>query len=103
MADTTTSRQSKTVMMVDAEDINWIKDSLTNLKDKVDTIDKTTVKLNTTIVGDPQYGQVGLVSKVKEIDDYIEKDKSFKSKIIGASIVFGGVWTLVIKFWDKIF
>jgi hypothetical protein len=103
MAGATTSRTPKETITIDTKDITWIKDTLTNLKDKVDVIDRTTVKLNTTIVGDPDYGQVGLVSKVKEISDYVEKDRGFKSKLIGASLVLGGVWTLVIKFWDKVF
>ena len=90
-------------LTVNAEDITWIKDILKVLSVKVETIDKTTTKLNTTIVGDPQYGQIGLVNQVKEHNDYIEADKTFKSKLIGGSIVLGGLWTILIKFWDKIF
>jgi hypothetical protein len=88
---------------VDVKDIAWIKDTLCKLTDKVDTIDKTTAKLNTTIVGDPAYGQVGLVAKVKEHTEYIENDKGFKAKLIGGSVVAGAIWTVMIKFWDKIF
>jgi hypothetical protein len=103
MAGGTTSRKPKETITVNAEDIAWIKDTLGKLNDKVDAIDKTTTKLNTTIVGDPAYGQIGLVAQVKEHTDYIEQDKGFKSKLIGGSIVLGGVWTLLMKFWDKIF
>ena len=103
MAGGTTSRKPKETITVNAKDIAWIKDTLGKLNDKVDAIDKTTTKLNTTIVGDPAYGQIGLVTQVKEHTDYIEQDKGFKSKLIGGSIVLGGVWTLLMKFWDKIF
>ena len=103
MAGGTTSRRPKETITVNAKDIAWIKDTLVKMTDKVDAIDKTTTKLNTTIVGDPDYGQIGLVTQVKEHADYIEQDKGFKSKLIGGSIVLGGVWTLLIKFWDKIF
>jgi hypothetical protein len=103
MAGGTTSRKPKETITVNAKDIAWIKDTLGKLNDKVDAIDKTTTKLNTTIVGDPAYGQIGLVAQVKEHTDYIEQDKGFKSKLIGGSIVLGGVWTLLMKFWDKIF
>lgn len=102
MAGSTTRRPKETIT-VNAKDIAWIKETLNKLTDKVDAIDKTTTKLNTTIVGDPAYGQVGLVAQVKEHTDYIEQDKGFKSKLIGGSLVLGGVWTLLIKFWDKIF
>ena len=96
-------RKPKETITVNAKDITWIKDSLSKLTDKVDTIDKTTTKLNTTIVGDPDYGQIGLISQVKEHSEYIENDKGFKAKIIGGSVVFGALWTVIIKFWDKIF
>lgn len=97
------ARKIKETIPVDIKDITWIKDILGELTHKVDAIDKTTSKLDTTIVGDSTYGLIGLVAQVKEHNDYIELDKGFKSKIIGGSIVFGGVWTLLIKFWDKIF
>jgi hypothetical protein len=103
MAGTPTIRKPKETITVNAKDITWIKDTLGKLTDKVDAIEKTTTKLNTTIVGDTAYGQVGLVAQVKEHTEYIEQDKGFKSKLIGGSIVLGGVWTLFIKFWDKIF
>ena len=103
MAGVTPPRKPRETLTVNAKDITWIKDALGKLKDKVDTIDKTTTKLNTTIVGDPAYGQIGLVQQVKEHTDYIETDKGFKSKLIGGSLVLGAFWTLLIKFWDKIF
>ena len=96
-------RKPKETITVNAKDITWIKDTLNKLTDKVDAIDKTTTKLNTTIVGDDAYGQVGLVTKVKEHTEYIENDKGFKSKLIGGSIVLGALWTFIIKFLDKIF
>ena len=96
-------RKPRETITVNAKDITWIKDSLAKLTLKVDTIEKTTTKLDTTIVGDPNYGQVGLVTKVKEHTDYIENDKGFKAKLIGGGIVLGAVWTFILKFWDKIF
>lgn len=96
-------RKPKETITVNAKDITWIKEILTQLSTKVETIDKTTTKLNTVIVGDVQYGQIGLIVQVKEHNDYIESDKSFKSKLIGGSLVLGAIWTVVIKFWEKIF
>jgi hypothetical protein len=98
-----TGRKPRETITVNAKDITWIKDILTQLSGKVETIDKTTTRLNTTIVGDEQYGQVGLIAKVKEHNEYIEADKSFKSKLIGGSLVLGAIWTVLIKFWEKIF
>lgn len=96
-------RKPKETITVNAKDIHFIKETLTNLIGKVESIDKTTTKLNTTIVGDDVYGQIGLVKQVKDHSDYIEKDKTFKSKLVGGGIVLGAFWTLLLKFWDKIF
>jgi hypothetical protein len=96
-------RKPRETITVYAKDITWIKDTLTQLTTKVDGIDKTTTKLNTTIVGDDAYGQIGLVKQVKEQAEYIEQDKAFKSKLVGGGIVLGSLWTLLLKFWDKIF
>ena len=96
-------RKPRETITVNAKDITWIKESLGKLAEKVDAIDKTTTKLNTTIVGDDVYGQIGLIAKVKEHTEYIENEKGFKSKLIGGSIVLGALWTIIIKFWDKIF
>jgi hypothetical protein len=96
-------RKPRETITVNAKDITWIKESLNKLTEKVDAIDKTTTKLNTTIVGDPSYGQIGLVTQVKDHNDYIEQDKGFKSKLVGGGIVIGALWTILLKFWDKIF
>jgi len=99
MADRVTpTRKPRETITVNAKDITWIKDILKELSGKVETIDKTTTKLNTTIVGDPQYGQVGLVTVVKEHADYIERDKTFKSKLVGGSLVLGTLWTAFISY-----
>jgi hypothetical protein len=97
------SRKPRETITVNVKDIAWIKESLGKLTQKVDTIEKTTTKLDTTIVGDDLYGQIGLITKVKEHSEYIEKDKGFKAKLIGGSIVLGAIWTMIIKFWEKIF
>jgi|TARA_R100000081_G_C4750759_1_gene134218 hypothetical protein len=85
----------KTVSVSNA-DINWIKDQL---------LEQHTVlmKLNQTIIGDKEYGQKGLVEQVNDHRRYILKDQNLKAKFVGGTTVVGVVWTLLLKFWDKIF
>lgn len=94
MTDTKTPRSR--VVQVSNDDIQWIKK-------KLGEMDLMLHKLNATVIGDADYGQQGLVEKVKEHSDYIARDEKFKSKIIGGGIVLGAVWTALLKFWDKIF
>jgi hypothetical protein len=88
----------KKTVEVDVQDMNWIKKALEDLKVKVDTIEKTTSKLDTTIVGDPNYGHEGLIAIVKEHQEYIHEDKKFKSKLVGGSIVLGTLWTALVAY-----
>lgn len=94
MPATRTTRPA--VVQVSNDDIQWIKK-------KLGEMDLMLHKLNATVVGDAEYGHEGLVQMVKTHSDYIAKDEKFKSKLVGGGIVFGAVWTFVLKFWDKIF
>lgn len=91
------------VIEVSASDIEWIKKTLASMSGKVQEMDITLGKLNQTIVGDSAYGQKGLVEQVKEHGEYIESDKTYKAKVVGAGSVLVILYGLVIKFWEKIF
>jgi hypothetical protein len=77
-------------------DLSWIKEKLTEM-------DVTLNKLHQTVIGDKIYGQKGLVEQVKEHQKYLDDDKSLKAKFVGATLVVGTLWTLLLKFWDRIF
>jgi hypothetical protein len=78
---------------VSSTDIEWIKDTMLSMNN-------TLLQLNQTIVGNEAYGQKGLVKIVEEHGKYIEENKNFKAKLIGAGIVFSAVWSIVM---NKIF
>jgi hypothetical protein len=88
---------------VSSNDIEFIKDMLSQLSGKVQQMDLTLIKLNHTIIGDSAYGQKGLVEQVREHSDYIENDKTYKAKVVGAGSVLVIIYGLVIKFWERIF
>ena len=91
------------VIEVSASDIEWIKKTLATMSGKVQEMDLTLIKLNQTIVGDSTYGQKGLVEQVKEHNEYIETDKAYKAKVVGAGSVLVVLYGLLIKFWERIF
>jgi hypothetical protein len=62
----------------------------------------STARLETSVMGDEKAGVKGIVKTQKEHSEYIEKDKKFKAKVAGGATVFGILWTLLLKFWDKI-
>lgn len=104
MAEAVRKRISKSQeVKVSSNDIEFIKDMLSQLSGKVQQMDTTLIKLNQTIVGDSAYGQKGLVEQVKEHTEYIENDKNYKAKVVGAGSVLVILYGLLIKFWERIF
>ena len=86
----------KTPIQVSHEDIVWIKH-------KISEMDISLTRIQQCVIGDAEYGQIGLVKQVEEHQAYVEKDKAYKSKVAGGMVVVGGLWTFVLKFWDKLF
>ncbi len=78
------------------QEIKTLQDNMMSVMEKMDRLSKA-------IVGDEEFGQEGLVKLVKKHERYIEKQKFLYAKIYGAIAVGGIAWTLVLKFWDKIF
>jgi len=105
MAEETNKRVSRRTkeVIVSSNDIEFIKDMLSKLSGKVQEMDLTLIKLNHTIIGDNDYGQKGIIEHVREHSDYIESDKTYKAKVVGAGSVLVILYGLVIKFWEKIF
>jgi hypothetical protein len=82
-----------------------IKALLTQMRDKQEDMDgmlrdmdKTLTQLNQTVVGNPVYGQKGLVNELNDIKIYVEKDKLVKSKILGGLTIIGIGWSLIIQY-----
>jgi hypothetical protein len=88
----------KETVQVNATDIEWIKSTLSSIGLKLNELDVNFSKLNQTVIGDKTYGQTGLIEKVEEHAEYIEKDKAFKSKLIGGGIVLSFIWGVILKF-----
>jgi hypothetical protein len=89
----------KTRIEVGTSDIEWIKQNISSMSLEIQQVNTSLIKLNQTVIGDEVYGQVGLIEKVKEHAGYIEKDKEFKSRLVGGGLVLSFLWGLVLKFW----
>lgn len=65
-------------------------------------MDKTLTQLNQTVVGNPTYGQKGLVEEIKDIKIYVDNDKLIKSKLWGGLAVIGVIWTFAWQYFMTI-
>ncbi len=62
-------------------------------------------RLANAVCGDEEFGHRGLIQQVNDHSKYIEKDKTFKNKIVGGVTAITTVWGMiiaaVIKFWKE--
>lgn len=90
---------------MDDNSLESIKSMLTHISNKQNDMDymlremeKTLTQLNQTVVGNPTYGQVGLVAEINEIKKYVDKDKMLKNKVYGGLAVIGVVTSVVCQY-----
>ena len=79
------------------------KDDIKYIKREMDRQGVLLERLANAVCGDEEFGQTGLIQQVNQHSDYIEKDKTFKNKIIGGVTVITTIWgiivTAVLKLW----
>lgn len=73
------------------------------LKSEIEEIKSSLEEIKKAIIGNPTFGQEGLVDMVKRHENYIERDKRFKNKLIGGTVVFGTLWTAILKWGHLLF
>jgi hypothetical protein len=89
--------------------LDGIKALLQSMAEKQNGIDEmvkgmhnTLTQLNQTVIGNSTYGQVGLVSEIAQIKEYVEKDKLLKNKLAGGLVIVGIVWTVILQYVGNI-
>ena len=80
-----------------------LKQNIDHLNKEIEHIKSSLDEIKTAIIGNEKFGQEGLVNMVKRHEVYIEKDKKFKNKLLGAGAILGTLWTIILKFGDKLF
>lgn len=81
---------------VNKEDIELIKKTLEKISQSVDRLERT-------LIGDKTFGIIGLIERIEEIEEYVEKGKAERNRVIGAFVILTALQGLLLKFWDKIF
>jgi len=81
---------------MESKEYKELKEDFKNISEKIERIHKA-------VVGDQEFGHLGIVQMVRKHDKWIEKQKFMYAKIYGGVAVGGILWTLILKFWDKLF
>jgi hypothetical protein len=74
------------------ERLNDVENTLVKMESKIE-------KIYDALVGNEKFDQLGLISRIKKLEEENEKYKAIKNKLIGAFLVGGAVWTVA---WEMI-
>jgi len=77
-----------------------LKDQVNSLSKQMDVLDGKINKIHTAIVGEEKFGYLGLVKMVDKHEKWITSQK-FRLAYVSGGV--GVLWTLLLKFWDKVF
>lgn len=65
---------------------------------RLSEIEKTLNQLNFAVIGNPTYGQKGMIVELNDVQKYVHRDKMVKAKLMGGLTVIGVLWTMVWEF-----
>jgi len=78
------------------ERLNDVENTLVKMESKIE-------KIYDALVGNEKFDQLGLISRIKKLEEENEKYKAIKNKLIGAFLVGGAAWTIAWEFIKKTF
>jgi len=74
------------------ERLNDVENTLVKMESKIE-------KIYDALCGNEKFDQLGLISRLKKLEEENEKYKAIKNKLIGAFLVGGAAWTVL---WEII-
>jgi hypothetical protein len=74
------------------ERLNDVENTLVKMESKIE-------KIYDALCGNEKFDQLGLISRIKKLEEENEKYTAVKNKLIGAFLVGGAVWTVA---WEMI-
>jgi hypothetical protein len=74
------------------ERLNDVENTLVKMESKIE-------KIYDALCGNEKFDQLGLIARLKKLEEENEKFKALKNKLIGAFLVGGAAWTVI---WEII-
>lgn len=60
-------------------------------------------EIHDALVGNEKFDQIGLVTRIKKLEDDNDKNRALKNKLVGAAAVGGVVWTVLWEGFKHLF
>lgn len=74
-----------------------LEDKMESVDNRLSKIEDTLNKLYMHIVGDQEFGHQGLIKRVESLEKDNQKLMEYKNKLIGGSMVAGGLFTVIFE------
>lgn len=75
---------------------------LEHLENIVTKMNNKLEKIFDVVVGNETFDQVGLINRLKNLEKEADKLKALKNKLVGAFIVGGAAWTVILELFRKL-
>jgi len=82
--------------------LNEIKNGQVYLSNQVGKLDDDVRSIMGALSG-TQIGGTGLVKRLEELEAFRKDQEKMRNKVMGGLVIIGILWTLFLKFFDKIF
>ena len=82
---------------MDALENDNINQRLLTVEKICNKMESQITKIFEVVVGDENFGQVGLIKRLVKLEEEVVRINGFKNKMIGASVVGGGVFTIFLE------
>ena len=87
------------VVQTKEKDVNVRLEHLENIVIKMNN---KLEKIFDVVVGNETFDQVGLINRLKNLEKEADKLKALKNKLVGAFIVGGAAWTIILELFRKL-
>ena len=87
------------VVQTKEKDVNVRLEHLENIVTKMNN---KLEKIFDVVVGNETFDQVGLINRLKNLEKEADKLKALKNKLVGAFIVGGAAWTIILELFRKL-
>lgn len=76
---------------------NILSQRLDDVEETLRNMDSKIEKIYDVVVGNEKFDQQGVIGRLKKLETENENNKALKNKLVGAFIVGGAGWTVILE------
>lgn len=76
---------------------NILSQRLDDVEETLRNMDSKIEKIYDVVVGNEKFDQEGIIGRLKKLESENENNKALKNKLVGAFVVGGAGWTIILE------